>query len=296
MRAHAFKTATLMAIAVPAAMAQTAPTLDKVKSSGSITVAYRESSMPFSYLDDKAQPTGFGWEICSKVVDAVKKSTGRADLKTQTQAVTSANRIPLLTNGTIDIECGSTTNNSERQKQVAFATNYFYTGTRFLVKTGAAVKSLDDLKGKPVVSTTGTTNFRVIRNLNEERKLDIDLLGAKDHAESALMVQTGRALAFAMDDILLYGLRASAPNPADFAVVGEAIQVEPYAIMLRKDDPAFKKLVDETIAGLVKSGEFEKLYKKWFQSPIPPKGINLNAPMSKELLENLKNLSDKPAT
>ncbi|MEO8059669.1 MAG: transporter substrate-binding domain-containing protein [Burkholderiales bacterium] len=296
MRAHAFKTATLMAIAVPAAMAQPATTLDKVKSSGAITVAYRESSIPFSYLDDKAQPTGFGWEICGKVVEAVKKSTGRVDLKVQTQAVTSANRIPLLSNGTIDIECGSTTNNSERQKQVAFATNYFYTGTRFLVKAGTAVKSLDDLKGKPVVSTTGTTNYRVIRNLNEEKKLDIDLLGAKDHAESALMVQTGRAVAFAMDDILLYGLRASAPNPADFAVVGEAIQVEPYAIMLRKDDPAFKKLVDDTIAGLVKSGEFEKLYKRWFQSPIPPKGINLNAPMSKELLENLKNLSDKPAT
>lgn len=278
-----------------AATAQTPATLDKVKASGSITVAYREGSIPFSYLDDKAQPTGFGWEICSKIVDEVRKATGRADLKVQTQAVTSGNRIPLLTNGTIDIECGSTTNNSERQKQVAFATNYFYTGTRFLVKAGAPVKSLDDLKGKQVVSTTGTTNFRVIRNLNEEKKLGIDLLGAKDHPESMLLVQTGRALAFAMDDILLYGLKASAANPAEYAVVGDPIQVEPYAIMLRRDDPAFKKLVDSTIAGLMKSGEFTKLYKKWFQSPIPPKGINLNAPMSQELLDNLKNLSDKPA-
>ena len=278
-----------------AATAQTPATLDKVKASGSITVAYREGSIPFSYLDDKAQPTGFGWEICSKIVDEVRKATGRADLKVQTQAVTSGNRIPLLTNGTVDIECGSTTNNSERQKQVAFATNYFYTGTRFLVKAGAPVKSLDDLKGKQVVSTTGTTNFRVIRNLNEEKKLGIDLLGAKDHPESMLLVQTGRALAFAMDDILLYGLKASAANPAEYAVVGDPIQVEPYAIMLRRDDPAFKKLVDATIAGLVKSGEFTKLYKKWFQSPIPPKGINLNAPMSQELLDNLKNLSDKPA-
>jgi len=286
----------MIAFTAPAAMAQPAPTLDKVKASGSVTVAYRESSIPFSYLDDKAQPTGFGWEICARVVDQLKKATGRADLKVQAQAVTSANRIPLLQNGTIDIECGSTTNNSERQKQVAFATNYFYTGTRFLVKAGAPVKSLDDLKGKTVVSTTGTTNFRVIRNLNEEKKLGIELAGAKDHAESALLVQTGRALAFAMDDILLYGLKASAANPADFDVVGEAIQVEPYAIMLRKDDPAFKKLVDDTIAGLVRSGEFEALYKKWFQSPIPPKGINLNAPMSKELRDNLKNLSDKPAT
>jgi len=296
MRTNALRTLFLTFVFVStAAMAQTPATLDKVKASGSITVAYREGSIPFSYLDDKAQPTGFGWEICSKIVDEVRKATGRADLKVQTQAVTSGNRIPLLTNGTVDIECGSTTNNSERQKQVAFATNYFYTGTRFLVKAGAPVKSLDDLKGKQVVSTTGTTNFRVIRNLNEEKKLGIDLLGAKDHPESMLLVQTGRALAFAMDDILLYGLKASAANPAEYAVVGDPIQVEPYAIMLRRDDPAFKKLVDATIAGLVKSGEFTKLYKKWFQSPIPPKGINLNAPMSQELLDNLKNLSDKPA-
>jgi len=296
MRTTALQIASVMAFAAPAAMAQPATTLDKVKASGSFAVAYRESSIPFSYLDDKAQPTGFGWEICGRIVDQVKKATGRKDLKVQTQAVTSANRIPLLQNGTIDIECGSTTNNSDRQKQVTFATNYFYTGTRFLVKAGAPVKSLDDLKGKAVVSTTGTTNFRVIRNLNEEKKLGIELAGAKDHAESALLVQTGRALAFAMDDILLYGLKASAANPAEFEVVGEAIQVEPYAIMLRRDDPAFKKLVDDTIAGLVKRGEFEQLYKKWFQSPIPPKGINLNAPMSKELQDNLKNLSDKPAT
>ena len=270
-------------------------TLDKVKKSGAITLAYREASIPFSYLDDKANPTGFGWDLCNRIVDEVKKVTGRADLKVQTQAVTSGNRIPLLQNGTIDIECGSTTNNSDRQKQVAFATNYFYTGTKFLVKSTSTVKGLDDLKGKQVVSTTGTTNFRIIRNLNEERKLNIELLGAKDHAEAALLVQTGRAEAFAMDDILLYGLKASAVNPAELAVVGEAIQVEPYAIMVRRDDPAFKKLVDDTLAGLMKSGEFERTYRKWFMSPIPPKGINLNAPMSKELQDNLKGLSDKPA-
>jgi ABC-type amino acid transport substrate-binding protein len=277
------------------AMAQTPSTLDKVKASGVITVAYRESSIPFSYLDDKAQPTGFGWEICGKIVDDVKKATGRADLKVQTQAVTSANRIPLLQNGTIDIECGSTTNNSERQKQVAFAINYFYTGTRFLVKADSPVKSLDDLKGKTVVSTTGTTNYKVLRNLSEEKKLELNLLGAKDHAESTLMVQSGRAVAFGMDDILLYGLKASALNPAELAIVGAPIQVEPYAIMLRRDDPAFKKLVDGTLSSLMKSGEFASLYKKWFQSPIPPKGINLNAPMSQELQDNLKALSDKPA-
>ena len=293
------KTVCLLALALSApalVMAQTPSTLDKVKQAGAITLAYRESSIPFSYLDDKAQPVGFGHEICLKIVDEVKKVTGRADLKVQLQAVTSANRIPLLQNGTIDIECGSTTNNSERGKQVQFATNYFYTGTKFLVKAGSPVKSLDDLKGKTVVSTTGTTNFKILRNLNEEKKLGIDLLGAKDHAESALMVETGRAVAFGMDDILLYGLRASSLNPTSLAVVGEAIQVEPYAIMLRRDDPSFKKLVDDTLAGLMKSGEFAKLYTKWFQSPIPPKGINLNAPMSQELIDNMKALSDKPAT
>jgi glutamate/aspartate transport system substrate-binding protein len=273
-----------------------AQTLDKVKASGSIAVAYRESSIPFSYLDDKAQPTGFGWEICSRIVDEVKKATGRADLKITTQAVTSANRIPLLVNGTIDIECGSTTNNSDRAKQVAFATNYFYTGTRLLVKAGSPIMSVADLKGRKVVSTTGTTNFRIMRALNDERKIGFELIGAKDHAESQLVVASGRADAFAMDDILLYGLAASSANPREWTVVGESIQVEPYAIMLRKDDPTFKTLVDGVLARLMDSGEFEKMYMRWFQSPIPPKGVNLNAPMPKELRDNLKAKSDKPAT
>jgi ABC-type amino acid transport substrate-binding protein len=287
---------TLLALGAPAlAFAQTS-TLDKIKQSGTMTIAYRESSIPFSYLDDKAKPTGFAYEICEKIADKVKAATGRSDLAKQYQAVTSANRIPLLQNGTIDIECGSTTNNSERGKQVDFAINYFYTGTRFLVKAGTKVDKLSDLAGKTVVSTTGTTNYQIIRRLNEEQRLGIELLGAKDHAESALMVETGRAVAFAMDDILLYGLKAASQNPASLAVVGEAIQVEPYAIMVRKNDPAFKKLVDDTLAGLMKSGEFEALYRKWFQSPIPPRGINLNAPMSKELQDNLRQMSDKPAT
>jgi ABC-type amino acid transport substrate-binding protein len=293
---NTFRLAALSFSLVAAAATGHAQTIDKARASGTITVAYRESSIPFSYLDDKAQPTGFGWEICGRIVDEVKKASGRADLKVATQAVTSANRIPLLVNGTIDIECGSTTNNSDRAKQVAFATNYFYTGTRFLVKTGSPIKGLKDLAGKKVVSTTGTTNFRIMRGLNDEQKLGFELLGAKDHAESQLLVQSGRADAFAMDDILLYGLAASSANPAEWAVVGEAIQVEPYAIMLRKDDPAFKTLVDGVLARLMDSGEFERLYRKWFMSPIPPKGVNLNAPMAKELVDNLKAKSDKPAT
>ena len=285
-----------LSLVVPmGAWAQAGGTLDKVKASGVITVAYRDSSIPFSYLGADAQPTGFGWEICGRIVEQVRKATGRADLKVATQSVTSQNRIPLLANGTVDIECGSTTNNSERAKQVSFAINYFYTGTRLLVKSGSPIKSFADLKGRKVVSTTGTTNFQVMRKLNAEKQLGFELISAKDHAESALLVQSDRADAFAMDDILLYGLRASAINPAELAVVGDAVQVEPYAIMLRKDDPAFKQLVDATLTQLMKSGEFESLYKKWFQSPIPPKGINLNAPMSRELQDNLKTLSDKPA-
>lgn len=277
------------------AIAQPASTLEKAKSTGAFTVAYRESSIPFSYLGGDGAPTGFGWEICAKIVEQVKRATGRADLKVNTQAVTSQNRIPLMQNGTIDIECGSTTNNSDRAKQVTFAINYFYTGTRLLVKSGSPIKSFSDLKGKKVVSTTGTTNYQVLRKVNAERNIGFDLIAAKDHAESALLVQSDRADAFGMDDILLYGIRASSVKPADLAVVGEALQVEPYAIMLRKDDPTFKKLVDDTITALVKSGEFESLYKKWFMSPIPPKGINLNAPMSQELKDNLRALSDKPA-
>lgn len=288
---------TTMAALLPMLPAQAQQaTLDKIKDSGSITLAYRESSIPFSYLDDKAQPVGFGVDICDKVVDEIKRVTGRADLKVQRQAVTSANRIPLLVNGTIDLECGSTTNNSERAKQVTFAINYFYTGTRFLVKADSGIKSLADFNNKVLVSTTGTTNFRIVRNIITEQKLPIELIAAKDHAESALLVESGRAAGFAMDDILLYGLRASAQNPASLAVVGEPIQVEPYAIMMRKDDAGIKKLVDGVLAGLMKSGEFEKLYRKWFLSPIPPKGINLNAPMDKALIENLKAQSDKPAT
>lgn len=270
-------------------------TLDKVKSTGNMTVAYRESSIPFSYLGDDGRPVGFGWEICRKIVDEVKKQTGRNDIVVASQAVTSQNRIPLLQNGTVDVECGSTTNNSERGKQVAFATNYFYTGTRFLTKANSGIKSLADLKGKKVVSTTGTTNYQVLRNVNSEQNIGFELVGAKDHADALLMVESGRADAFGMDDILLYGLRASSKDPKQLVVVGEPIQVEPYAIMLRKDDPQFKVLVDGVIANLMKSGEFDKLYKKWFESNIPPKGINLNAPMSKELKANMKALSDKPA-
>jgi glutamate/aspartate transport system substrate-binding protein len=272
-----------------------ANTLEKAKTTGKFTLAYRESSIPFSYLGEDGKPLGFGWEMCKLIAEEVKKTTGRKDLVVESQAVTSQNRIPLIQNGTVDVECGSTTNNSERGKQVTFAINYFYTGTRFLVKADSGIKSINDLKGKKVVSTTGTTNYQILRNLNDEKKYGFELLGAKDHADALLMVESGMAHAFGMDDILLYGLKASSKESAKLAVVGESIQVEPYAIMFRKDDPQFQALVNKVITNSMKSGEFEKAYKKWFQTNIPPKNVNLNAPMSKELKDNLKNLSDKPA-
>jgi ABC-type amino acid transport substrate-binding protein len=272
-----------------------ADTLEKAKTTGKFTLAYRESSIPFSYLGEDGKPLGFGWEMCKLIAEEVKKQSGRKDLVVESQAVTSQNRIPLIQNGTVDVECGSTTNNSERGKQVTFAINYFYTGTRFLVKADSGIKSINDLKGKKVVSTTGTTNYQILRNLNDEKKYGFELLGAKDHADALLMVETGMANAFGMDDILLYGLKASSKESAKLAVVGESIQVEPYAIMFRKDDPKFQALVNKVITNSMKSGEFEKAYKKWFQTNIPPKNVNLNAPMSKELKDNLKALSDKPA-
>ena len=272
-----------------------ANTIEKAKTTGKFTLAYRESSIPFSYLGEDGKPLGFGWEMCKLIAEEVKKETGRKDLVVESQAVTSQNRIPLIQNGTVDVECGSTTNNSERGKQVTFAINYFYTGTRFLVKADSGIKSINDLKGKKVVSTTGTTNYQILRNLNDEKKYGFELLGAKDHADALLMVESGMANAFGMDDILLYGLKASSKESAKLAVVGESIQVEPYAIMFRKDDPKFQALVNKVITNSMKSGEFEKAYKKWFQTNIPPKNVNLNAPMSKELKDNLKALSDKPA-
>jgi ABC-type amino acid transport substrate-binding protein len=284
-----------VALAAVATGAQAADTLAKIAASGKITLAYRESSVPFSYLDG-GKPIGFSVELSNAVVEAVKKKLNKPNLEVAMMAVTSQNRIPLLSNGTIDLECGSTTNNSARAKDVSFAVNHFYTGTRLLVKKSSNIKDYADLAKKTVTSTTGTTNALVMRKYNAEKNLDMDIVLAKDHADAFLLVESGRAVAFAMDDILLYGLMANAKNPAEFEVVGEALQVEPYACMLAKDDAAFKKLVDDTFIGLMKSGEFEKMYTKWFLQPIPPKNVPLNLPMSQQLRDNIKSPSDKPAT
>jgi ABC-type amino acid transport substrate-binding protein len=280
---------------VAAASAVHADTLKKITDSGKMTVAYRESSVPFSYLAGGSTAVGFSADVTNAVVDAVKKRLNNPNIKVEFQAVTSQNRIPLLQNGTIDLECGSTTNNSTRGKDVQFAINHFYTGTRLLAKKASGIKNYADLAKKTVASTTGTTNAQVIRKYNADNNLGMDIVLGKDHDDSVLMVDGGRAVAFAMDDILLFGLKGNAKTPAEWEVVGDSLQVEPYACMMRKDDPKFQELVNGVIGGMMKSGEFDKLYTKWFMSPIPPKGQNLNLPMSKELRDNLKAASDKPA-
>ncbi len=293
------KFSTLMtAVLLTAGLATTASaqTLEKVAASNKITVSYREASVPFSYLIGSTKAVGFSVELTEAIIDDVRKKVKKPNLEVAYMPVTSQNRIPLLVNGTYDLECGSTTNNSARGKDVAFSINMFYTGTRLLTKKTSGVKNYADLAKKTVASTTGTTNAQVIRKYNTEKNLDMQLILGKDHDDSLLLVESDRAMAFAMDDILLFGLMANSKNPAALQVVGDSLQVEPYACMLRKDDPEFKKLVDGTITRLMKSGEFTKLYAKWFESPMPPKGTNLGLPMSQQLKDNLKAMSDKPAT
>jgi glutamate/aspartate transport system substrate-binding protein len=267
-------------------------TLKKIMDTGVVKIGHRDASVPFSYLDDKQRPIGYGMDICMKIVDRIKAELKMPKLKVEYVPVTSQTRIPILTGGNIDMECGSTTNSVERQKQVAFAPTYFMTGTKIIVKKSSGIKGYDDLKGKTVVFTQGTTNERAMKAYNDEKKLGINFIPAKDHAESFLAVETGRAVAFPMDDILLYGLKAGARNPDDYEVIGEFLSDDPYAIMLRKDDPEFKKLVDSTVIGLYKSGEINKIYSKWFESKIPPKGINLGFPMSEALKAAIKNPND----
>jgi len=284
-----------LAAALVAAQPAQADTLAKIKASGTLTMGIRESSYPLSYLDDKQQPIGYHIDVCNKIVDAVKAELKLPTLKVQHQPVTSQNRIPLVTNGTVDLECGSTTNNEARKKQVDFALTTFVTNVRMAVKKASGVTSLAQLDGKPVATTTGTTSVQLMRANEKGKNVNFKEVYGKDHADSFLMLETDRAVAFVMDDNLLAGLIVTSKNPADYAIVGEVLNVEPIAIMIRKDDPAFKKLVDSTVTGLMKNGELEKLYNKWFMAPIPPKGANMNFPMSDKLKELIKHPSDAPA-
>src|SRR5579859_7702137 len=279
------------ALAAAGASAQEG-TLDKIKKTGTITIGHRDASIPFSYYDDQQRPVGYAMDICAVIVNAVKNDLKMSSIQVNYQLVTSANRIPLMANGTIDLECGSTTNNLERQKQVWFTNTYFVTANRWVSKKSAHLRSLNDLKGKTVVSTAGTTNIKQITELNSQKNLGLNIISANGHPEAFQMVETGRAAAFVMDDILLYSLAAQARNPADYEIDPVPLSVEPYGIMLRKDDVAFKKVVDKATADLYTSGGIKPIYDKWFLKPIPPKGINLNVPMS----EQLKKVFAKPTS
>lgn len=274
-------------------MAQESPTLKKIKDAGSVTLGHRESSIPFSYYDDKQQVIGYSHELMLKVVEAIKSELKLAKLDTKLMPVTSANRITLIQNGTIDIECGSTTNNTERQKQVAFSTSIFVIGTRLMTRKDSGIKDFPDLAGKNVVTTAGTTSERLIRKMHEEKQMKMNVISAKDHGESFLTLETGRAVAFMMDDALLFGEMAKAKRASDWVVVGTAQSKEAYGCMLRKDDPGFKKVVDAALSKALTSGEAEKIYAKWFMNPIPPKGLNLNMPLSDDMKALMKSPNDK---
>ena len=280
-------------LAALAAAPAAADTLKKIKDNGVIVLGHRESSIPFSYYDDKQQVIGYSHEIMLKAVEALKAELKLPGLQVRLLPVTSQNRIPLIQNGSVDIECGSTTNNLERQKQVAFSNTLFIIGTRLLTKKEAGIKDFPDLAGKNVVTTAGTTSERLLRRMNDEKKLGMNVISAKDHGEAFLTLETGRAAAFMMDDALLYGELAKARRPGDWAVVGTPQSREAYGCMLPKDDAAFKKIVDAAIARFMTSGEAEKLYAKWFMSPIPPKGLNLNFPLSDDMKALYKAPNDK---
>ena len=282
--------ATLLAQPV---LAQESPTLKKIKDSGTIALGHRESSIPFSYYDDKQQVVGYSQELMLKVVDAVKAELKMPNLQVKLTPVTSQNRIPLVQNGTVDIECGSTTHNAERARQVAFSNTIFVIGTRLMTKKDSGIKDFPDLAGKNVVTTAGTTSERLIRKMNEDKKLAMNIISAKDHGEAFLTLETGRAVAFMMDDALLYGELAKARRPAEWTIVGTPQSFEAYGCMMRKDDPAFKKVADAALAKAMTSGEAEAIYKKWFTQPIPPKGLNLNFPISEAMLKLYKAPNDK---
>lgn len=270
-------------------------TLKKIKDSGTLTMGIRESSFPLSYLDQNQKPVGYHIDICHTIADGVKARLGMANLTIKYQPVTSQNRIPLVSNGTVDLECGSTTNNASRQTQVAFAPTTYVTNVRMAVKRASGITSLGQLDGKPVATTTGTTSVQLMRGHEKGKNVNFKEVYGKDHADSFLMLETDRAVAFVMDDNLLLGLIANAKNPGDYAIVGEALSVEPIAIMFRKDDPQFKGLVHATVSSMAKTGELDKLYQRWFMSPIPPKGVNLDFPMSEALKAAIKNPNDQPA-
>lgn len=273
-----------------------AQTLEKVAQAHRITVSYRESAAPFSYLLSPTKPVGFSVDLTERIVDEVRRELKQPALEVIYVPVTAQTRIPQLVAGAYDLECGSTTNTKARGNDVAFSTSFFYAGTRVLTRTDSGVQRYEDLAGKVVATTAGSTNEKVLRQHTAGQSPSVQFLPAKDYGDAFAALRDGRAAALASDDVLLYGIRANAEDPASLKVVGDALQVEPYGCMVRKDDARFKQVVDRAIAKAIKSGEFARMYARWFQAPIPPKGVVLDMPMSEALKANMKALSDKPVS
>ena len=265
-------------------------TLQKIKETGTITLGHRASSMPISYMDDQHQPLGYAVDVCNLVVEDLKKELSLPNLKVQWQLTSAANRIPLLRNGATDLQCGSGTITAARREVVSFGPAYYIAGITAIVKKSSGIKTMSDLRGKSVAVTSGTTGVPVVTAYNEKHNLDLKLVAAKENGQSFLLLQNDRVAAYMNNDIIVYGARAvTAKNPADYYVLPDPIDVEPFAVIFRKDDPQFKQFVDRSIVSIIKSGQMEKLYNKWFLSPIPPNNINLNMQLSKLLAKQLKN-------
>jgi glutamate/aspartate transport system substrate-binding protein len=282
-----------VSICLWAISAQAMDTLTKIRDTQTITIAYREASPPFSYLDANKKPIGFAVDLCLKIADAVRRDLKLPHLNIAYALVNPSTRIPAIVEGKADLECGTTTNNAGRRKQVAFTIPHFVAAVRMAVRADSGIKNWPDLRGKTVVTTKGTTTVKLLTDRDKVRSLQLKLTEANDHAESFSKVEKGEAEAFPMDDVLLYGLRANTAKPDNFIIVGESLSAEPYAIMLRKDDAPFKAIVDREMARIIYDGEFVKLYDKWFRQPIPPKGLKLDMPMGHLLRSTLQYPTDK---
>ena len=269
-----------LALAAAATAAQAGPVLDRIKQSGEIVIAHRESSIPFSYLDADKKPVGYAIDLCLRVAEVVKKKVGVPNLKVEYLMVTPATRIATVADGKADLECGSTTNNADRRQKVAFTIPHYISGARYMVRADSPIAELPQFEGNKLVSTKGTTPLKAVDQANRERLLRIDILEAPDHAKAVEMVEKGEADGFAMDDVLLFGLIAGRPDPGKLKVVGKFLTIEPYGIMMSKDDPEFKKLVDDEMRRLITSREAYAMYERWFLKAIPPKNTSLNLPMN----------------
>lgn len=284
----------LLALPAPPARAASNSVVLRIQQTGAIRIAHRESSVPFSFVVD-GKPVGYAVDLCLKVAETLRTQLKLPQLRVEWVPVTPATRIPAIVDGKADLECGSTTNNRERRDLVAFTIPHYIAGSRMLVKADSGIRRWSDLRGKTVVSTTGTTPLAMLRKMDESGAMGWKVVEAKDHAEAFGMVEAGRADAFVMDDVLLFGLRANAKQPASLAVTGDLLTIEPYAIMLSKHDAEFKKIVDKALVSSIYDQETQRLYRKWFLSPIPPNGITLDIPMSYLLRDSFKFPSDKVA-